>query len=163
MFKMRDSVSSARYSLVCNVLRQWKTSHISTYRVYRLYDTYIQVHFSLPHSLTPDTLTPSLPHSLTPDTLTPSLPHSLTPDTLTPSLPHSLTPDTLTGGNPGNSCHGMRLSVHAPADPGRPGPSARPHSTYTGQNEGQQRRHSTCLCHGHTRTGRQRREWAGLI
>ena len=35
---MRDSVPSARYSAICNVLRQWKTSLISTYRVYRLYD-----------------------------------------------------------------------------------------------------------------------------
>ena len=26
VFKMRDSVPSARYSPVCNVLRQWKTS-----------------------------------------------------------------------------------------------------------------------------------------
>ena len=37
---MRDSVPSARYSPVCNVLRQWKTSLIPTYRVYRLYDDY---------------------------------------------------------------------------------------------------------------------------
>ena len=36
---MRDSVSSANYSRVCNVLRQWSISLISTYRVYRLYDT----------------------------------------------------------------------------------------------------------------------------
>ena len=35
---MRDSVPSPRYSAVCNVLRQWKTSLIPTYRVYRLYD-----------------------------------------------------------------------------------------------------------------------------
>ena len=34
VFKMRDSVPSARYSPVCNVLRQWKTSLIPTYRVY---------------------------------------------------------------------------------------------------------------------------------
>ena len=34
---MRDSVPSPRYSPVCNVLRQWKTSLIPTYRVYRLY------------------------------------------------------------------------------------------------------------------------------
>ena len=39
-FKMRDSVPSARYSPICNVLRQWKTSLIPTYRVYRLYDYY---------------------------------------------------------------------------------------------------------------------------
>ena len=32
MFKMRDSLSSARYSPVCNVLRQWKTALILTYR-----------------------------------------------------------------------------------------------------------------------------------
>ena len=38
VFKMRDSVPSARYSPVCNVLRQWETSLIPTYRVYRLYD-----------------------------------------------------------------------------------------------------------------------------
>ena len=37
---MRDSVPSPRYSPVCNVLRQWKTSliPIATYRVCRLYD-----------------------------------------------------------------------------------------------------------------------------
>ena len=35
---MRDSVPSPRYSAICNVLRQWKTSLIPTYRVYRLYD-----------------------------------------------------------------------------------------------------------------------------
>ena len=40
VFKMRDSVPSPRYSPVCNVLRQWKTSLIPTYRVYRLYDTW---------------------------------------------------------------------------------------------------------------------------
>ena len=33
------SVPAARYSPVCNVLRQWKTSLILTYRVYRLYDS----------------------------------------------------------------------------------------------------------------------------
>ena len=38
VFKMRESVAIARYSPVCNVLRQWKTSLILTYRVYRLYD-----------------------------------------------------------------------------------------------------------------------------
>ena len=37
---MRDSVHSARYSSVCNVLRQWSISIIPTYRVYRLYDNY---------------------------------------------------------------------------------------------------------------------------
>ena len=40
VFKMRESVPTARYSPVCNVLRQWKTSLILTYRVYRLYDKY---------------------------------------------------------------------------------------------------------------------------
>ena len=35
---MRESVPTVRYSPVCNVLRQWKTSLILTYRVYRLYD-----------------------------------------------------------------------------------------------------------------------------
>ena len=38
VFKMRDSLPSARYSPICNVLRQWKTSLIPIYRVYRLYD-----------------------------------------------------------------------------------------------------------------------------
>ena len=38
VFKIRDSVPSPRYSPVCNVLHQWKTSLIPTYRVYRLYD-----------------------------------------------------------------------------------------------------------------------------
>ena len=36
VFKMRDSVLSPRYSAICNILRQWKTSLIPTYRVYRL-------------------------------------------------------------------------------------------------------------------------------
>ena len=44
VFKMRDSVPSARYSPICNVLRQWKTSLIPTYRVYRLYDFYTAQH-----------------------------------------------------------------------------------------------------------------------
>ena len=35
---MRDSVPNARYSSVCNVLRQWSISLIPTYRVGRLYD-----------------------------------------------------------------------------------------------------------------------------
>ena len=34
VFKMRDSVPSARYSPICNVLRQWKPSLITLYRVY---------------------------------------------------------------------------------------------------------------------------------
>ena len=34
---MRDSVPSASYSSVCNVLRQWNIRLIPTYRVYRLY------------------------------------------------------------------------------------------------------------------------------
>ena len=38
VFKMCDSVPSARYSSVCNVLRQWRIWLIPTYRVYRLYD-----------------------------------------------------------------------------------------------------------------------------
>ena len=38
VFKMRDSVPSPKYSAICNVLRQWKTSLIPTYRVGRLYD-----------------------------------------------------------------------------------------------------------------------------
>ena len=36
LFKMRDSVPSARYSSVCNVLHQWSISLIPTYRIYRL-------------------------------------------------------------------------------------------------------------------------------
>ena len=36
VFKMRDSVPSARYSSGCNVLRLWSISLIPTYRVYRL-------------------------------------------------------------------------------------------------------------------------------
>ena len=42
---MRESVATARYSPVCNVLRQWKTSLILTYRVYRLYDIRPKKHF----------------------------------------------------------------------------------------------------------------------
>ena len=41
VFKIRDSVPSARYSSVRNVLRLWRISLIPTYRVYRLYDDYI--------------------------------------------------------------------------------------------------------------------------
>ena len=41
LFKMRDSVPSPRYSAICNVLRQWKTSLIPTYRVYWFYDIYL--------------------------------------------------------------------------------------------------------------------------
>ena len=35
VFRIRDSLPSTRYSPVCNVLRQWKTSLIPTCRVYR--------------------------------------------------------------------------------------------------------------------------------
>ena len=42
---MRDSVPSTRYSSVCNVLRQWNIPLIPTYRVYRLYDTYIELYY----------------------------------------------------------------------------------------------------------------------
>ena len=38
VFKLRDSVPSASYSSICNVLHQWSISLIPTYRVYRLYD-----------------------------------------------------------------------------------------------------------------------------
>ena len=38
---MRDSVPSASYSSVCNVLRQWNISLIPTYRVYQLYDNVV--------------------------------------------------------------------------------------------------------------------------
>ena len=45
---MRDSVPSTRYSPICNVLRQWKTSVIPTYRVGRLYDkTFLAITLSL--------------------------------------------------------------------------------------------------------------------
>ena len=40
VFKKRDSVPSARYSSVCNVLRQWRIWLIPTYGVYRLYDMF---------------------------------------------------------------------------------------------------------------------------
>ena len=40
---MRESVPTARYLPVCNVLHQGKTSLILTYRVYRLYDTLMSV------------------------------------------------------------------------------------------------------------------------
>ena len=40
---MRDSVPSASYSSVCNVLHQWSISLIPTYRVYRLYDINIYI------------------------------------------------------------------------------------------------------------------------
>ena len=46
---MSDSVPSARYSSVCNVLRQWSIQLIPTYRVYRLYDN-IKSPPSLPES-----------------------------------------------------------------------------------------------------------------
>ena len=42
VFKMRDSIPSARYSPICNVLRLWKTSLIPI-RVYRLYDNKFMV------------------------------------------------------------------------------------------------------------------------
>ena len=35
---MRDNVPSARYSSICNVLRQWRIWLIATYRVYQLYN-----------------------------------------------------------------------------------------------------------------------------
>ena len=40
---MRDSVPSARYSSVCNVLHQRRIGLIPTYRIYRLYD--INIYF----------------------------------------------------------------------------------------------------------------------
>ena len=36
---MHDSVPSARYSPVCNVLCLWRIWSIPTYRVYQLYDS----------------------------------------------------------------------------------------------------------------------------
>ena len=44
VFKMRDSVPSARYSRICIVLRLCSFSLIPTYGVYRLYDIYIYVY-----------------------------------------------------------------------------------------------------------------------
>ena len=42
---MRGSVPRARYSSVCNELRQWRIWLIPTYRVYLLYDTlYIYIY-----------------------------------------------------------------------------------------------------------------------
>ena len=40
---MCDSVPSARYSPICNVLRLWRIWLIPTYRVYRLYDYYCRI------------------------------------------------------------------------------------------------------------------------
>ena len=45
---MRDSVPSARYSSVCNVLRQWRIWLIPTYKLYLLYDT-LQCYFIIVH------------------------------------------------------------------------------------------------------------------
>ena len=55
VFKMRESVPTARYSPVCNVLRQWKTSLILTYRVYRLYDNSIEIpiYYATPYTIVP--------------------------------------------------------------------------------------------------------------
>ena len=41
---MRESVPTAGYSPVCNVLRQWKTLLFLTYRVYLLYDMVNIIH-----------------------------------------------------------------------------------------------------------------------
>ena len=46
---MRDSVPSASYSSVCNVLRQWNIPLIPTYRVYRLYDIESMIHANSLH------------------------------------------------------------------------------------------------------------------
>ena len=51
---MRDSIHSPRYSPVCNVLRQWKTSLIPTYRVYRLYDSYSYSYFPVDYMILKD-------------------------------------------------------------------------------------------------------------
>ena len=47
VFKMHDSVPSASYSSICNVLRQWSILLIPTYRVYRLYDIRAVITFSV--------------------------------------------------------------------------------------------------------------------
>ena len=46
MFKMRDSVPSARYYSVCNVLCLCRISLILTYRVYRLYDIILLLQYT---------------------------------------------------------------------------------------------------------------------
>ena len=46
VFKMVDSVPSARYSPVCNELRQWKTLFSPSYSVYRLYDIYYHTQYT---------------------------------------------------------------------------------------------------------------------
>ena len=46
VFKIRDSVPSARYSSVCNVLRLWNILLIPTYRIYRLYDS-VEMHLKV--------------------------------------------------------------------------------------------------------------------
>ena len=58
---MRDSVPSASYSSVCNVLRQWNISLIPTYRVGRLYDIMCMLPASttLTHTYIATTTTPS--------------------------------------------------------------------------------------------------------
>ena len=61
VFKMRDSVPSARYSSVCNVLRLWRISLIPTYNIestdsmitwgyiYRIYRGYIYIYVTVLH------------------------------------------------------------------------------------------------------------------
>ena len=68
VFKMRESVPTARYSPVCNVLRQWKTSLILTYRVYRLYDiknilVFVVKYDSIAENLIPGAVWIKLMHS----------------------------------------------------------------------------------------------------
>ena len=62
---MRDSVPNARYSSVCNVLRQWNISLIPTYRVYRLYDIDYSVFFRLHIYVISKWLLTQLTHALT--------------------------------------------------------------------------------------------------
>ena len=64
VFKMRDSVPSARYSSICNVLHQWSISLIPTYTVYLLYDIYIYIYL-LESSSTPDYLPLTVPNRQT--------------------------------------------------------------------------------------------------
>ena len=62
---MRDSVPSASYSSVCNVLRQWNIPLIPTYRVYRLYDYIDYCFFRLHIYVISKWLLTQLSHTLT--------------------------------------------------------------------------------------------------
>ena len=62
---MCDSVPSAGYSSVCNVLRLWRISLIPTYRAYQLYDTDSMITGGFLHSSTVSVgLAPARPNNL---------------------------------------------------------------------------------------------------